>query len=209
MNRRILLGILLFPFCSVGFGQFKQNSIGICYLQKETSNAYFLIISLPYKTLEKESPQLGTEFNKVIDTLTYRGQIILFDSVGVIGRIDNKEKFLIEFWCDNDGGTQYRPTLKLTIKKNNLKSQLKGINEMQNICCFVLLNKNENKIEEPDFKISTDIKLKGDYNQDGKSDCFLWTYIDDAQNCDGEPKNNLGIMLQVGKEYYSLRCCGP
>lgn len=209
MNRLILLTIFLFSIYTVAFGQFKPNSIGICYLEKEMADNYLLTISLPSQALEKSESQLETKFKKVIDTLTYTGQIILFDNDGEIYRIANNEKFLVEFWCDNDGGTQYRPTLRTIVKKNILKRPLKGKNEIQNICCFVLLNKNEKKIEEPDFKISTEIKLKGDYDQDSKTDCFIWTYNDEAKNCDGMPRNNLGIMLQVGKEYYRLRCCGP
>ena len=206
---RLTLITILICITTIAFGQFKLNSVGVCYLQKETTDDYFLTIVLPYQTLDLDSPLLGAEHKQAIDTLIYQGKIILLDSVGEVCRIENTNKFLIQFWCENDGGTQNRPTLSITIKKNKFKRQLKGIHEIQSICCFVLLNQKKSKSEEPDFNISGDIKLKCDYNQDGKPDCFIWTFFDDAENCSGEPKNHLGIMLQVGKQHYSLRCCGP
>jgi len=178
-------------------------------MEKDSADTYNLTIALPYWTLEKQNLNLDTVFRKVIDTFYYTGQIAFFDNAGEIFTLSGREQFSLEFWCENDGGAQYRPTLRATINKSNFKRKLKGINKIQNICCFVLINKNDDRIELPDSKVSDEIKLKGDFNNDKKIDCFIWTFDDQAGNCDGEPKNNLSIMLQVGKENYSLRCCGP
>jgi hypothetical protein len=209
MRRQIFLTVTFLLFFFIAFGQFKPNSIGVCYLQHETADEYSLTISLPLETLLSESRQPEAEFKEVIDTITYNGQIILFDDKGELCSINNKEKLLVEFWCENDGGTQFRPTLKATIKKNKLLRQLSGIIVIQNICCFALLNKSNFRIEETKLKNLSSIKLKGDFDKNGKYDCAIWTYKDDAGNCDGKPDNNLMIMLQVGKKSYGLRCCGP
>jgi hypothetical protein len=200
----LLLLLTTLNFC-FAYGQFKPNSIGICYLQLDTANYYFLKISLPFQTLIDQN--LKPE--KLADSITYSGQITLFDKTGEIISIENKDKFLSEFWCENDGGIQYRPTLKTKIKKANFKLPLVAINELQNICCFVVLNRTEQKTEITDSKTATNIKLTGDYDSDGNIDCLIWTDLDEAENCDGEPKNNLRIMLQVGRLNYRIRCCGP
>ena len=208
MDRRLVLTTVLFSFCFVAFGQFKQNSIGVCYLQKDTTDYYFLTITLPVQTLENTNFQYGSDsILKVIDTFTYNGEFIFFDGEGVIfSGLENKEKFLIEFWCDNDGGTQYRPTLRTKIKKSYCNRQLKSIKLTKDICCFVLLNLNEKDIEELPSVRSDEIALSGDYNQNGKPECHILTHRDDGENCDGD---NRIVELQVGQVYYNLRCCQP
>ena len=73
----------------------------------------------------------------------------------------------------------------------------------------VTLNKNEAKLRPPDFIISSNIRLKGDYDNDKQADCFIWVTEDEAKNCGGKPQNNFVIKLQVEKLNYDLRCCGP
>jgi hypothetical protein len=178
-------------------------------LQQDTSDYYSLTISLPYKTLQNQKAKLDTDFKEVNDTVTYIGQITLFDNAGEILRINNKEKFLVQFWCENDGGIQYRPTLKTKVKKTEFKRPLIAINKIQNICCFALVNRSGQNSESANITTDITIEMKGDCNGDGRIDCFIWTVLDEALNCDGKPDNNLDIMLRVGKLDYSLRCCGP
>jgi hypothetical protein len=204
----LLLLLTIFNFC-LAFGQFKPNSIGICYLRQDTADYYSLTISLPFQTLTDQSSTQIIEYPKVIDSINYSGQITLFDKAGEITRIDSNNKFLLEFWCENDGGIQYRPTLKTKIKKANCKRPLNAIIEIQNICCFAILDRIKQKTEVTDLTNTADIKLMGDYDSDGNIDCLIWTDIDEALNCDREPPNNLSIMLQVGKQNFRMRCCGP
>ncbi len=210
MRTKAALSFLLFTaFWGTALGQFKPNSIGVCYLQKEDAEFYHLTVALPFETLQKQEIQYDTVFKTVIDTVAYSGQIILFDNAGEVFRINNKKKFLLQFWCDDDGGTQYRPTLKMRIKKTDLKRPLTAINKIQKICCFVMVNSTGRGMEPVKIPSNKPVAMKGDYNGDGKTDCFLWTYYDEAENCDGKPANNLGIVLSVGNKEYRLRCCGP
>lgn len=199
--------ILFFISCllvHLTIAQFKPNSIGVCYVDKETVDSVFLKIAIPVREIRKDSSYADS-----IPPILYTGEIILFDMDGEVYKTNAKVKFLLTFWCENDGGIQFRPTLFMKIKKSQLTRPLKAIYAIQNIACFVLLNKTDKKSEQPDFTVSKDIRLKGDYNKDGQIDCFIWTVQDDAGNCDGKPNNNLDITLQVGKESYALRCCGP
>ena len=94
----------------------------------------------------------------------------------------------------------------MVIRKTDFKRKTEGVPDIQNINCFVLLNNNHQKTEHPDYSVSTGIKLKGDFDNDGQMDCFIWTY---ATTCVDEPQNNLGIRLQVGKQQFNFRCCEP
>jgi len=203
-NSTLLLLLTILNSC-FAYGQFNPNSIGICYLQQDTIDYYSLKISLPFQTLTNQS--LAPE--KLNDSITFTGQITLFDKNGQIISIENNDKFFLELWCENDGGIQYRPTLKTKIEKADFKLPLVAIKEIQNICCFVVLNRNEQRTEITNTKTVTNIKLTGDFDSDGNIDCLIWTNHDEAENCDGEPKNNQRIMLQVGKLIYRIRCCGP
>jgi hypothetical protein len=204
----LLLLLTILNFCFT-YGQFKPNSIGICYLQQDTGNYYLLTIALPFQTLIDQSSKQILEFQKVIDSISYSGEVILFDKTGEIFRIENKDKFLLKFWCENDGGIQYRPMVNIKIKKTNFKRPLTGISQLQNICCFAIVDRVKQTTEVTDLPASADVNLMGDYDSDGKIDCLIWTDIDEARNCDSEPPNNLRIMLQVGKQYFRMRCCGP
>ena len=190
------------------YGQLLPNSIGVAYLTKETPDIYYLTIAFPIRTLAKTDVRLSRD-HKIIDSVGYFDEISFFDGNGELLRIQEKTKFNIVQWCENDGGTQYRPTLSFSISKKKFKRPIKAIREIQNIACFVIANPKETKTTQKTLRVSNDIKLEGDYDHDGQIDCFLWTYYDDAENCDGEPKNNLVINLQVGSKSSALRCCGP
>ena len=171
-NTTLLLVLTVLNFC-FAFGQFKPNSIGICYLQQDATDYYFLTISLPFQTLTDQNSMQFQEYKKIIDCIDYSGQITLFDKTGELTRIENKDKFLLEFWCENDDGIQYRPSLNIKIKKTNLKRPLTAISQIQNICCFAILNRVKQETETIDLPTAADIKLKGDYNSDGIIDCFI------------------------------------
>jgi len=190
------------------FGQFLPNSVGVVYLTSESTDSYNLTIVFPNQVLVKSFKDANNSI-LTLDTLKYRGEITLFDKNGDLLTVEPKTNFLIQLWCDNDGGTQYRPTLKTSTKKVQFKRRLTGVSKIQNIACFVIANRNKQNVEQPNYKESNNIELEGDFNNDGKVDCFLWTYHDEAENCDGEPKNQLGINLQIGNKYFGLRCCGP
>jgi len=53
-----------------------------------------------------------------------------------------------------------------------------------------------------------EVVITSDFNNDGRIDCFVSTYQDDAENCDGKPSNYLGVNLHVRGVAYALRCCG-
>jgi len=203
---KVFIAVVLSTICS--YGQFRPNSIGVVYLTGETNDAYQLTISFPVYALEKSNLNSFWE-NQTNKNLDFHGEITLFDKSGELVTIGQKVNFGVELWCENDGALQYRSTWATSIEKKKFKRKIKGVSEIQNIACFIIINKTTLKIERPDFEVSSDIKLEGDYDNDGLVDSIVRTYYDDAENCSGQPVNHLGINLQIGTKYFGLRCCGP
>jgi hypothetical protein len=188
------------------FGQFMPNSVGVAYLNAETKDEYELTIVLPVQMLEKSVDNSRGD-NVANEVVSVQSPITLFDANGELLSFKSSSRFTVQLWCDNGGGSQFRPMLIMSVKKNLLKRTIKGIPEIQNIACFVLINHQDTKVV--DTKVPGSVVMEGDYNNDRKIDCFLWTYNDDAENCSGLPLNHLGVNLQLGGKHFSLRCCGP
>ena len=98
----------------------------------------------------------------------------------------------------------------MIIEKNSIRRKLIINSELQNICCFALVNPNEEikKSKSTLSKISDkEIRLKGKYGLNNW--VALFVVPDEAYNCDGEPDNNLAIRLYTDGSDFGLRCCGP
>jgi hypothetical protein len=198
---------LLFLTTICAYSQFRPNAIGVVYLADESTDIYHLTIVFPMQSLQNSDYQLAGDFKKVIDKFQYAGEMTLFDDAGELMSIKQPAEFRIEFWCENDGGIQYRPTLQTSLKKARFKRKLKGVTEIQNLACFAIVNRTADKVVQPDNPDPNAVRLKGDYNNDGQVDCLLITY--ESEECEGEPKNRLGMILQLGADQFSLRCCAP
>lgn len=190
---------------------FGTNLIGVVYVTEETPETYRLKIAFHIRQLPnyKVVDFNAVPFKNVIDTIDYVGDAMYFDQKGSFLRRKQTLKFQITFWCDNDGGTQFRPEAEVVIRKKDLARPLTPDPENKKIAAFIIINRDYEIPIEPDFSVSKDVRLTGDYNNDQKPDCFIWTYHDDAENCDNKPLNHLGIALQLGKNHFPFRCCGP
>jgi hypothetical protein len=186
------------------YGQFKPNSIGVVYLTKESKESYFFTIALNASTLIKSDKK--DAFKQSIDSIAHTGNILFFDSKGQLAVMYKKLNFKITPWCASDSTITHRVTLDMVIKKTDFKRKVEAIADIQNISCFVLLNNTHVKTEHPDYTVSPDIRLRGDFDTDGQMDCFIWTR-NEVGICEGEPTNQLGIKLQIAKKTINLRCC--
>lgn len=213
--RRTLFFICLLTLNTVALSQrsakdFGKNSIGVIYVLKETQDNYHLKIAFHVLALPEYRVNYAVPFKPVIDTIHFAGNVTYFDQHGSLLTDHQSLKFRMQFWCDNDGGTQYRPEVEMVTRKKDFSRRLKPNPELKDIAGFVIINRDDDRLpDKPDFTISNNVGLTGDYNDDHEPDCFLWTYYDEAENCDNKPLNHLGIHLQVGKDHFAFRCCGP
>jgi len=208
MKKHVFVVVLFLSSFFCAFAQFVPNTIGVCYLKKETSDKYFFSIAIPNGNWDTICHRPGFEFKPVADTFIYTGKIALFDSNGEIYRFDNKEKFLMQAWCENDGGMHYQPTLDISIEKKKIKRQIKAVKEIDSICCFVLVNGND-KFKNVNVRKLKNVKLKGDYNHDGQIDCFIWTSFSEDTQCGDDGNRKYSIWLNVGEFDFEISCCGP
>jgi len=165
-----------------------------------------LKIVFPFEFLlgvEIKIPVMDIESN--IKSYELTDSIDLFDQYGLIGKIE-VDSFKMEFWCENDGGIQLRPTIKTTILKSNLlRPFLKADN--YNIISFASINQDNNFKTLDLTNNDLHIKRTGDYNFDGKSETVLWMVFDEAQNCDNGMDSL--IILKTNDGNYRMSCCGP
>lgn len=205
--RQIILFLLGFLLFTTGYSQsFKENSVGSLYLDKETGHEYDTEIVFPIdflKDYEIERPI--TELKFVLDSFMIDSPIILFDSTGILGKLEGKKKVRIQFWCENDGGIQFRPTLNLKIDKGEMDRELKGNQRIERLACFALINNKNGDLSENNLTVSTDYKIefKGDFDKNGKYETLIWSYPDDSGIC----KITYGLLYR--NQRYYLNCCGP
>jgi hypothetical protein len=200
---------ILLTISKIAFSQsFVENSIGVVYLVSEKEKEYDLKIVFPMTFIENFEYDNSVYSEIPLTEFEYNGNIKLFDEYGVFDTLTIKEKFIIKFWCENDGGIQYRPELNLKIKKEDLSKRLSKYNEIQNISCFAIVNQtNEKRINHLNQIEKNDIRLKG--RIENKNWVAIWVEPDDAMNCDGNPPNNLMIYLYAYGQNHRIRCCGP
>ncbi len=200
----IILLIILFSTGIIYSQDFKENSIGVATVKLDLEAEYEIEIVFPYKTIsnyEIERPIL--EWKDVMTKFVNNSPITLFDDKGELATLNFKDSIKIEFWCENDGGIQFRPTFTTRIKKQNLKRELKTNFQSDNVSCFVITNINREKIEPILAKIPIDkIKLKGDLDGNGNLEAIVWAETDKTGICD------LSFHLSFGISDYYLNCCG-
>jgi hypothetical protein len=201
--------IILLTISKIAFSQnFVENSIGLIYIVSENEKEYDLKIVFPMKFIENFDYDNSVYSETPLTEFEYNGKIKLFDEYGVFDTLTINEKILIKFWCENDGGIQYRPELNLKIKKENFPKRLDKYNEIQNISCFAIVNQTkEKRINQLTEIEKNDIRLKG--KSDNNNWVAIWVVPDDAMNCDGNPPNNLMIYLYANGQNHRIRCCGP
>lgn len=189
--------------------KFKENSVGIAFLTDQNETEYELKIVFPFESLTGysiENPIL--ELKNPIHKFNSDCILTLFDNFGVLTRLEGNNEFNIEFWCENDGGIQFRPVLNKLIKKNLLDRKvtlLENQEELDRIFSFILINENsKNPIQSLNSEyLNKKILMNGDLNNDGKVDVLIYKEIDETGIC-----NWSYHLLQFDNDFY-LNCCGP
>jgi hypothetical protein len=186
-----------------------DEKVGIVRLVGESKTQYFLDIVLPLnlKTGCKECSLPGNMYKTNVK-VPIRDGFQFFDSKGIIGSIVVKE-IPLKFWCENDGGIQFRPTVRIRINKDKISRRFKIKSDLNGIVAFAKIVSSKDRTNLIPLKLKPDYKLLGDINGDGFVDAAIEVSIDDLSGCDppGDPKKY--ISLEVGNNSYPLRCCGP
>lgn len=109
-----------------------QGSVGVAFLENQDDERYWLALTFPEE-------MLGSSDHRLPETaIVVTGRISLFDEKGELWSGDIKHAELKpEFWCENDGGSHYRPVLRITLKKSTLPRPLVRNTKQDDVAAFV------------------------------------------------------------------------
>ncbi len=190
----------------------RPGSVGVLYVHSQTADSTDIEIALPADSVVQYPTSLRETVDyKAASPVEYQGSITIFDQEGVIARLALSDPMVLKFWCENDGGMQFRPTLQATIENSVLARPLRPQTEIQEIAAFVAIDGPSSTIP-PITRDTSDlaIRLKGTRNSNGNPDALIHVSQDDAGNCAGKPDNNLTINLETAHgQPRAMRCCGP
>jgi hypothetical protein len=189
------------------------GSVGVVYNAAAKDGGYALRVVFPASTAPGLDDWSRGKDYKETTPVAIEGDLVLFDDKGQLARVPATAA-AARFWCENDGGSQFRPELTLNVPARSLKRKLSPRASTQGIAAFAAVVPKNVKAK---FKLAeiawhaTDAQrvFDGDFDGDGKPDAVLYQQHDDANNCDGEPQNSLTVELLSGKDWGALRCCGP
>lgn len=208
--KKIIITIFYLFLLTIGYSNaFQINAIGVVYLNSSTQDEYELNIVFPMSALPVHDKHIYQSQSIIVDTLTIKSEVVLFNNKGIIGKITDVEMVWIKFWCENDDGIQFRPEIKIMIDKNQLAGELQAQSDLQNLSCFAILNYDQSQLHKAEREHQFNLEMEGDINNDGINEIEIYSYYDDAENCDGLPLNNLVVLQKTGCTITKLRCCGP
>ena len=201
-----LLLFILIPISCFGQVRLEQNSIGLAYIAgyEETNNgSTFIDIAIPRDYLTNDINSLNGK------TFTQNANIKIYNvsrSYLLLDTTANFE-FKVEFWCENDGGTQYRPTAHIKVNNRQILGDYMVDYELQDLLGFAVIDFTR-QIRTV-TKGALEAKIVLNIARQDEPSAYVWTDLDDAENCDGKPDNNLVVFLKTAKGNFSMRCCGP
>jgi hypothetical protein len=185
--------------------ELKTGAVGVVYLAKEDAQAVTLRLVFPSSVVEDPT---GASVERDAERVFVRGRLVLFDGKGELGEV-NDVKFVSRFWCENDGGQQHRAEATVKVSAGALARPLEPVGATQSIAAFVVVAPLKRPPKLGSIRAPKKANLAGDFDGDGKPEAVVTTRPDDAQNCDGEPRNNLTVTLTTAAHADGLRCCGP
>lgn len=201
-----LLLILFLPIYCFGQASLDPNSVGLAYVAgyEEKEGSHILIdLAFPMASLNNKSPELNDKnFEQTANIKIYNvsRSYLLLDTTATFN-------FKLEFWCENDGEIQYRPTAHLKVDTYELLGDYLVESDLQDLLGFAVINLDD-EIKSVDFDgFEPRLTLNTSPNSDPAA--IIWTVPDDSENCEGEPKNNLVIFLKTANGNFRMRCCGP
>ncbi len=189
------------------------GSVGVAYLEASSESELGVRVVFAASTVPGLSDWSTGKGTAATAAIAIGGDLVLFDARGPLGRVPGGTA-AARFWCENDGGVQFRAELAVKLPPAALKRKLVGLERLQQLAAFVAVVPHDPKAK---FKAggvawrttSDERVLDGDLDGDKKPDAVIFVAPDAAHNCDGKPKNNLQISLLAGDRYDPLRCCGP
>ncbi len=194
---------------------FPENSIGVAYLDSIEGSRYLLTVFLP-NTLLPDSIVFGNRTASYYEDIPLDlppQTIVLFDDEGELITLNNVGGCVSKFWCENDGGLQYRLAYSIAVEHKDFirTPKLKNKKMLGDIACFAIANYKPLLLEPlpPEKTLENGVViLKGKILSASKRGTIfaqisvLEDDADSAYYC---------VHLEAfnTEESFELACCGP
>lgn len=186
----------------------RDGAIGVAYVVRQGPDRIVLRLVFPDRALRGTLPDLADL--KSTARIAPPRRLELFDDRGVLGQLPGPPALVYRFWCENDGGAQWRPEVTLTIAPDALARPLRPVRRLGGIAAFVLAYSGDRPSPPRAVKPRGRTYLEGMAADGQPVSAFVWAVWDDAQNCDGGTEKDQWVsILRTGKQDDALRCCGP
>lgn len=192
-------------------GVLKRGSVGAVFLLDSNSKKTFKIkVVFPNEQVVGTSAPEGQkdkEYTERRYPVNLESDVVFYDGDGLLGKIHLPKIIEGTFWCENDGGTKYRPELIIDVEKNLLKRPLSKRDEKSGFSAFALVDE-KSKLENITYKVPTTNKVIHKYTSKiGSSNSENIQFL--SWNDAGAVKYGPYAGLVTGNTYYSLTCDSP
>ncbi len=192
-------------------GILSKGSLGAALLLKsQAADTYTIKLVFPNSQVGGTSSPQGqadVKYSKRQYPVQVEGDVFLYDSKGLLGKITLPPQIQGSFWCENDGGSQYRPEHVVEIKKSALKRPLALLDKNSSFTAFALVDENVT-LGPITYKIPENSKVLFEQKTMVGADKFANAMIA-VWNDKGVVKSGPYTSLIAGSKSYALTCDGP
>jgi hypothetical protein len=191
-------------------GVLKKGALGAVFLMGTTKDSYNIKIVFPNEQVSGTSaPENQDDLNYTKRTypVSLESHVAFYDKKGFLGKFDLKTVIQGQFWCENDGGTKYRPEHTFEIKKDLFSRPLLKVDKSSEFAAFAVIDETT-ELGAITYQLPTNHMLL--FKQQAtvgkvKTPNVLLLVWDEA----GEVKYGPYVGLAAGNSYYTLTCDGP
>lgn len=244
MNTRSLHTFLTLPALFVailstsGYGQDKKHiyhipkgTVGVVRVLGQTPSSTKIKIEFCEESLlpriKYSELQMLDEFPFTISEASYSivvdGAVRIFDEQGIVANIKNQlPKIGMPFWCENDGGIQFRPSIVLELPNKELQRPLRALKPYDRVAGFVgvgadsdfpaLTKKFVEKKRGYDSEYPEDfhhLVMEGRLSKNGPAVARLTESFSEAGCYNGVAEVESSLDLEFDGSGYGVWCCGP
>lgn len=192
-------------------GELPAGALGAVYLEvAQQANHYRLKIVFPNEQVDgtnSPSNQDDTPYTARNYPVKLAGAIALYDAKGLLGTLKAPAHLLGVFWCENDGGSKYRPEFTVEVPKSELQRAPVAADGESKIVALAMVDE---KHDLAPLKFAAPANAKVTFRHDFKigaaketnARILVW---DDA----GEIKYGPYVGIAMRGTYLPLTCDGP
>jgi hypothetical protein len=196
-----LCGLLLAaaPVAAEAPAGLQPGDVGALLLEAESGDSVTFRLVMPnVRGIEPSSYDYDH-----VEPVALSGTVVLFDHDGPLARLESPPEFQLRFWCENDGGVQFRAEARVTVPRSQLDHAPQVAWTPERFAGFVRIYGDKPLEKTTDWRPAAAAMFSGDGDGDGTADTFA--LLSNSQ--DGEPPYPLDLLTPLGPR--PLNCGEP